>query len=129
MKMHSVGFNYPTEKELNEKYGRRGKCKQCGACCEVFITCVTAQEEWMDYAKGFGTIGYYDGEAYLVIHKPCKFLTKDKKCKIHKKRHQACRQFPHSNDWVWVRVRGKCGYSFKKDDKITFNNKKSITPS
>ena len=108
---------YLTEKELDEKFKRSGKCKQCGKCCKFVALRCNNSEEWIDYSKGFGDVVFIGGIAVLIVHKDCKYLVEGK-CSKHDTKPEPCRQVPQPDDYVYQYVSEDCGFEFKSDEKF-----------
>lgn len=77
-------------------------------------------EEWQTYFKNFGDIVILNGSIHSVIHKTCKNLGDDNKCKVFGTTEfpEVCRQFPYITDSVWHYVKDDCGFYFKTNKKL-----------
>lgn len=111
-------YIYLSEKEVSKEEKRKGKCKVCGKCCRIVLSSAHNIEEWIEYIKGFGDIKVLGGKVCAIIHKKCKHLGKDNKCKRHENKPLPCQHFPTHDDPVWLYVKDTCGYSFKIEDRF-----------
>lgn len=104
---------------------RRGDCKVCGKCCQLFpidnkmpISRFTFQAP---YLENFGEMENLitDGKDVVYSHfikAKCKYLQPDGKCGNHKNRPQICRDYPIESSnplYQYLKAQGvECGYEF-----------------
>ena len=112
-------LTYMTKKEIDAKYDRIGKCKQCGACCKMIVlNAGTPQQD--KYLSHFGFKKVRIGDKFvMVLHKNCDKL-KNNKCTLHGKKSQPvpCRQFPAPECQVYALCKRKCGIQFGHKERV-----------
>lgn len=102
---------------VKNESNRKGKCNKCGACCKYIMLSLGNNAYQMDYTKNFGKQIKIDNQIHIMIPQRCKQLTKDNKCKIHKTRPHACRQFPWPTDSTYRAIEDVCGFRFDTSQK------------
>lgn len=97
--------------KIHVKVFEETDCLQCANCCKS-IPPVVSKRDSKRIANHLGLTKQAFAEKYLVTDNdgdtvisssPCPFLMDDNKCKIYPHRPTACRQYPHSGDFMFYK--------------------------
>ena len=86
-------------------------CLQCANCCKSIPPIVSKRDaKRIAIQLNLSLKAFYemylitDNDGDTVINSsPCPFLEEDNKCKIYEHRPSACRQYPHSGDYLFFK--------------------------
>lgn len=102
------------------RYEIKGRCKQCGKCCNYMYSFDTYTEKEFKimqflfpaykrfYIKG------KDEQGNFVF--ACKYVLPDGNCSVYKKRLKMCKRYPAKMTRYPVVLHDGCGYSVAKKD-------------
>lgn len=97
--------------DLHEKVFREIDCLDCGNCCKR-IPPIVNEMDVKRAAKFLGTRPADFKEQYVRIDEdqdmvinasPCPFLESDNKCEIYDARPRACREYPHTDNFEFLK--------------------------
>ena len=111
-------------KILKRKYYRKGKCAQCGCCCEnIYVrhhgNVIQNQEEFEKIKKTddysfYKHITVTNKDDFGLVFSCDKFDKTNRLCTDHKNRPSICKNYPSEEIFSFgAQLQDKCGYKFE----------------
>ncbi|OVE80996.1 hypothetical protein BVY03_04880 [bacterium K02(2017)] len=109
------------------EYSRQGDCQMTGQCCHMigmeFPSSWHKKLKLLELIKKWHFLRYnftYRGTTDNMLVYKCNYITKDKKCGIHRFKPALCRDFPKTPLIGFTKLHKGCGFYFVKKEGLQF---------